>query len=416
MGITLITIIGRGNIRNDSYEKTRYLFPDGSQSGETTIFSKALIERYKESLESVVIAGTETSSWSALLPDDSDNEKLTEFLLKLLEQEKRKQAISPLDLDRVSYWMHTLYGSEVHILPPQKSNISEEENAFSVYSNVFSYVSKGSKIVFDITSGFRYMPLLIFQNLQLHSQEISIDDVEMVYAELNSGKAVVRNISSVWKAAEINKELHSFKSSFDGHSLGKTVKAYGYPKIAAWIEEFTDNIQKNFVMTCDRDFFARLKNLLEREIGDDLDSISSSFIRETALFLKTEIVDWFDFKEKRLSYYLFTLSYILNRRNLFTQAIIALRESLYTRIFENHDPGQIGQYISEKDLRGRAYYIDFTGNVYRNTVYGNAIQELRDLRNSIAHAGADKNKKQHLSQDFSYYYKAVSEVFSRVEK
>ena len=415
MGISLITIIGKGQFKNDNYVKTCYSFPDGSRSEKTTIFSRALLERYKKDLDSVVIAGTDTSSWSAVLPDDCDNEDITELLLKLYEQEKKKEAISAEDLEKVRFWLQTLYGCDVHILPPQKSDISEEENALAVYSKVFSYVKKGSKIVFDITSGFRYIPLLIFQNLQLHSSGIDIEDVKILYAELGEGKATVRDVSSVWRAAEMNKELSSFRSSLDGHSLSRTVRSFGYVKMAEWIDEFTDNIQKNYVMACDREFFARLRNALEREIGDDLEYISSSFIRETALFLKTEIVDWFDFREKRLSYYLFTLAFILGRHNLFTQAVIALRESLYTRIFENHDPDQIGKYINEKDLRGKAYYIEFNNSVYRNTVYGNAIEELRKLRNSIAHAGADKDIKQ-LPQDFDYYYKAVSEVFRRVEK
>lgn len=415
MGILLVTIIGKGRFGADSYVKTRYEFPDGSWSGETALFSKALLERYKGKLDSVVIAGTETSSWSAILPDDrEDDEELTEFLLKLYQLEKEKKPISCDDLRKIEGLLKTLYECEVHILPPQKSDISEEENALAVYSNVSSYVRKGTRIIFDITSGFRYMPLLIFQNLQLRSADIGIDDVELVYAELTEKAAFVRDVSSVWRAAEVTKELYAFKVSFDGHSLSQTVRAGGYSHIADWIENFTFNIQMNYVMSCDREFFARLKNILNRDVGD-ITCLRSSVVKETVLFLKEEIVDRFDFEEKRLSHYLFVLSSILGRRNLFTQAIIALKESLYTRIFENHDPEQIGVYIDEKELRNRKYYNDFLASVWHNTKYGRQIEELRTLRNSIAHAGADKGKKQ-LPQDFGYYYEAVSEVFRRIEK
>ena len=414
MGISLITIIGRGTFKDDRYEKTQYIFPDGSQSNETTLFSKALLERYKGNLDSIVIAGTETSSWSAILPDDRSDEELMELLLKLYQQEKENKAISDEDLKKIKEWLMILYKCDVHILPPQKSNISEEENAISVYSHVSSYVKEGAKIIFDITSGFRYMPLLIFQNLQIHSDDIKFSNVELIYAELKGSKAFVRDVSSVWKAAEVTKDLHVFKSSFNGQSLSRIVKTYGYPHLSEWIEEFTDNIQKNYVMSCDREFFARLRNILIKEVGD-INLVQSSIIKETALFLKEEVVEKFNFEEKRLSHYLYVFSSILNKRNLFTQAIIALKEGLYTRIFENHDPHQISVYIDEKELKNRSYYNEFMSNISHNTKYYTQIEDLKKLRNSIAHAGEDKNKKK-LPLDFEYYYEAVSEVFRRIEK
>ncbi len=413
MGVSLVTIVGRGKFGDNSYVKTRYTFPDGSKSDETTLFSKVLLEKYKGELESVIIAGTETSSWSAILPDDREDEGLAELLLKLYQIEKEKRPIEPEDLMEVEHWIKNIYECAVHILPAQKSDITKEEDALSVYSQLFSYVKKGSQIVFDITSGFRYLPLLIFQNLQIYSGDIKPADVKLIYAELGGDEARVRDVSLVWNAAEVTKELHAFKTSFDGYAISKRLKEKGYAKLSDWIEDFTDYIQKNYVMLCDRAFFARLKNTLERDFSD-ADAIKSIFVRETVSFLQKEIVDKFDFNETRLSHYLFVLSAILNKRNLFTQAIIALRESLYTRLFEKYDPKQIKVYISEEELRKKAYYQAFLDTIKYGTSYSENIENLRKMRNSIAHAGADRNKK--LSEDFNYYYKAVEEVFKKVEK
>lgn len=421
MGVSVITIIGKGKHSDNSYEKTGYVFPgeDEKNARKGTMFSKALMDYYhdKKELESITIVGTETSTWSAILFDEAFDE--TSLAWELYQNEENNISISDTNIRRIEEELKALYDCDVHILPPQKTNISDEDNALAVYSSVFSYIKKGSKIILDITSGFRYMSMLIFQNMQLHSPEIEDGNVTMLYAELGKKISYVRDMTAVWNAAESNKELYNFKTSLNGAQVSKVIRRFNYQKLADWIAEFTDNIQKDYVMSCNREFFARLRNILDSKELKNIEAIKSVYVRETVEFLKKEIVEKFDFKQERLSYYLLVLSSILNERNLFTQAIISLRESFYTRIFEHCKHSQVGKYISEKDLREKNehnYYPEFLKRCREmNNLTEKALEDLRTLRNSIAHAGEDREKKK-LSQDFNTYYKAVCSVFEEIDK
>lgn len=424
MGVSLVTIIGRGVIGKDTYKKTRYEFPDGSISEETTIFSKALIEKYKGNLDSIIVVGTETSSWSAILPD-SELEDEDSLAWKLYSNEAEKIPISAHNLEELEVKLKEIYHCSVHILPPQKPDISQEEDELEIYSEVASYI-KGSELILDITSGFRYMSMLLFQNLQSFFPSSSGYKVTMLYAEYDENLSHVRNMTSVWRAAEVNKALVTFKTTFNGVELIPFLKEKGYIKLAEWIGELSTNISRNYIMAFDKVFFVRLKNLLSKEFHS-IKLIKSPFVRETIIFLRDSVVSKFDFQQENLSYYLLNFARILNEKQLFTQAIIALRESLFTCIFENCDSKQVGKYINMKDLNEKPeknYYPEFK-NICSEK-YGkefcNSIRDLNKLRNSIAHAGADRVEEKpdmvekKLSENFDEYYNCVQIVYDEFNK
>ena len=111
---------------------------------------------------------------------------------------------------------------------------------------------------------------------------------------------------------------------------------------------------------------------------------------------------------------------LLNSKELFTQAIIALREALFLRIFENHDRKMIGGYLKEEELQKKGYYSTFNDKVKKYDYdLSKTLRDLKNIRNASAHAGMDlikrSNKYKDMSQEYSVYRDAIRVVFEEIE-
>ena len=412
--ISIITLVGGA----PKYDTTTYEFEDGNLSAETTVFSNALIERYRKELKSIVYLGTDTSSWSSILPEP-DNEEDDKLIKSLKENEaavgSKRLPIKSEDFEKVRKRLKEYYTDfEVHVLQPQKSNINLEENPLAVYSKMIDYVEK-TKIVFDISYGFKYMPLFMFESLQM--SDFDADDITLLYAEKNDEKKnyIVRDISKIWRAAEVNKALYTFKTTLNGEKLSKYIIRAGEEDLGEWIFKFTEYIQKSYLAVCDMTFFGRLKDILERVNEEE-----QSFVRQTKQFLMNDILSRFDFNPddnpcNKQSCFLVDFADLLKSKNLFTQALIALREALYIRLYENHDSDLIGTYLSDKELAKIKFYQDFDKKC-REYKISFRLRELKNIRNLSAHAGIELIKKDKVPKINSKKYKKYRDVIGIVFK
>ena len=420
---TLITIVGRGRFGADEYTKSKYVFSDtdDGQNPVTTIFSKALIEHYGEQLDTIIFLGTETSTWSAVLPDD--DEDLEEYRKHRRTLEKAEKPIGKKEFREFESHLKACYKDFNVVALMQKADLTLED--VNIYSEIVRNIKKDSKIIFDITSGFRYMPLFIYESLQTYSPKIDIDNISIVYAEGTKPNqpVPVRDISRVWRATEINKAWYSFERTFDAGNLVTYLrKEKGQEELADWLSDFSSNIQKSYLALCDMDFFLRLK-----EIIDNKDNYNSQpgYIKNMRRFLEKEVLAKFDFDMANNPYnkrscFLVVFADLLNSKELFTQAIIALREALFLRIFENHDRKMIGGYLKEEELQKKGYYSTFNDKVKKYDYdLSKTLRDLKNIRNASAHAGMDlikrSNKYKDMSQEYSVYRDAIRVVFEEIE-
>ncbi len=439
MGISLITIVGKGFMNNggrrsynkqniyDGYKQTTYLFDD-YESSETTIFSKALIERYKGQLDSIILLGTETSSWNVMLPDV--NGKDFDLWCKLEDKGK----VTDEDLEVIKCRLEEKNECSVHILSPQKSDISNEADPIGIYSEVVSYIKPGSKVVFDITSGFRYMAMLIFQALQIHGSEFKIEDVYILYAELKGDKGFVRDISDIWKSSEINKALNVFETTLDGIKLSGYLKNNVLTRVEAgsesdkfnknladWIYKFSNYIQKGYLALMDGEFYSRLINIVSKK---EPDANELPFVKETTKFLKNDIASRFiNLKQiperNKRSYSMFLLAEMLDEKGLFVQAVISLRECVVMRIIENYKPETLEKKRIDKNTLEEIEEYQLFNDQLRSYNYDlmKTWDELRNTRNKSAHAGMELiNNMRDLeySKKYEKYHKAVKEILEKV--
>lgn len=415
MDVCLVSLIGKGNLSKNKevedvkggYKKTTYIFPD--RKIDSCVFTEALIEYYKSLLKKVVIIGTDESFWNALLPDPYENDCI---LWDEIEENRSNNSISHSTLLKLEGRLSEYYKCSFKLLCHPKDISNSEESITATYSQIFSNLEEGTKTIFDITSGYRYMPMLAFQELQLHDSFLGFDNVTMLYGEYGDELSYVRDITGVWKREIINKEIHTFKTTLNGEYLSKILSKYGENEISDWIEKLTEYIQKDYLLLCDDVFFRRLKNILKKKKGI---VTTESFINEVVAFL-SDLCSKFDFSQKRISSYLFVFSKILYETGNHTQAIIALKESVRARLSENHNHEDLYEFVKAEDLKKKDYYHDFERECSLKSVLSQ-INELNNLRNSIAHAGADQKKecKKTFKYSFVDYYKAAEVVFKEIE-
>lgn len=416
---SIITMVGA-----TQYNTTAYKFTDDSLSNKTTIFSNALIEHYREELKTVVFLGTETSTWSAILPEckNDEDQKFLDKLKSIEAIKPKRPSISKEDFESLKKRLKEFYTDfDVHVLPPQKSNINLEENPLDVYSRIIKYV-EDTKIVFDITSAFRYMPLFIFESLQTYSPKFDVNNFTLLYAEKSEDEDEyyqVRDISEVWRAAEINKTLYTFRTTLDGKKLAEHLDRAGERLLAEWIMYFSDCIQKSYMALCNYEFFKKLKDIID---ATDIESVSYSFIKETINFLKSKILPKFEYIDNnnipesgRRSWCMFTLAEILYEFKMHSQAFISLRESVIMRLIENGNPKLLNQdQISPEDIKPLENAVRKKFEKYH---VDEKWRELKNTRNHGAHAGIELiNYEENMEapDDFAKYRDTVCKILTKV--
>lgn len=397
-GYTLVTCLGAGSgIKSDKggYKTTKYRFQNNMEY-ESALFFEALLQHYGSKIKKVVIVGTNTSSWHALIADIATSNDEMMQIYNEVEECSLSKGVNDELLGKIEACLSSQYSRKFKLIAHDSSLDSDNfDNIQRVYSGLNNYIDSDTKLVLDVTNGFRYMPMLMFQNLQLQDWATGFDDVDILYGELSNGVSEVRNISSLWKLAEINKQIFAFESTYEGAVLGDTFFNSGYKQMGMFILDFSNMIKRNYVMQIGV-LLSELNKVLEHNKN----------IEEKPYYFQKVYGILLDFQKKFssctcLSEKLLCFSEILNEKGLTTQAIISLRESIAIRLLEKHEPGKIGQYVELNGYNGPHYYMAFIDNC-KNFGLEKDIRELFTARNRIAHAGTEFYDKDLRTERISY--------------
>lgn len=411
-GTTLISMVGTGLFEESktgegNYRETVYRFPDGTKSESVSLFVKALLAKKDLSITSVILIGTNTSSWDALVPDKTG--KQFELWSRLNEECSTKMSgITEKDAHSLENCLKEEYGIPFTVL--HHDDVLDEENTEKVmrlYATVKQYVPDDTKLLIDITHGFRTMPLMLFQSLQLYSSAFEPDDVTVVYGEYRKEikEAAVRFYSNLWKLSEIQKRIYAFKSTFDGGELADSLDVLEeQSNLAKWVRNFSDMVKKNYVLQIGTSM-RQLKNILQKNNKES----HPAWMVDVVLFLqdlgkRLEI--------QRTSEQLRVFGEILFEHGLITQAIISLRVAVETRIDEIASQ-PIGDY-SFWDASGHGTELLHDACLGDERLW-KTLESLRVLRNSIAHAGGDRYTLAPQAEriPFDEYDKAIIQLFEK---
>lgn len=373
MAYTLISAVGTGMYK-EGYRKTKYVFPDNREV-ETHIFLNALLEVNYRDFSTVILVGTVTSAWDMLV-DDKQDEDFWLTVNSARETGKIDQSL----IHELEVYLERKIGKTV-VIKVHTDTICEATSLdiFNVYSSIIPQIQT-EKILFDITHGFRSMPILLYQALQFSvSQNSNIKAVELVYGEYVEGKkcSYVRDLSSYWRYSQISDALTIFKDKLDGQKLANLVEE-DWLEGAKAIRRLSEVVQANFALQI-IEILRNITNVLDKK-PEEL----PSYWQEILNFLE-ELLLKLDKNNKSQSKILFNYSKLLASKKLDTQSIIALQVAVETAIAEFQGSDKyIGDYEWWQET-GRGELNSLKG---KDKKMKNSLNNLEHLRNQIAHGGS----------------------------
>lgn len=394
MASTLISIIGTGMFKTDiePYLKTEYIFKNG-KSFTTRLFLQSLLEcKYRE-INQIVLVGTRTSSWDALVDKDMDDRdetiELWDRLFDQCETMDKKipiKGISDENILDLQKYLTERFGIPVSV-KVHTQNIDDESvlELFECYTSICAEVSKENDILFDITHGFRSMPILLYQSLQYAVSRNGNRKVELVYGELdlnNRSKGYVRNLNKYWELAELSDALNLFKSKLDGFKLAKLIEDV-WPKGSKAIKAMSEIVQTNFSIQI-VEVFKQIRNALKEYPSD-----APQWLEDVKKVLE-DIVRIDD--QKSTAKTLLKCSRILYEKKLNVQAVITLQTAVESAIVEKYgnDSIEYGDYEWIQDM-GK----EKLNNLKKSNNFGPGLKNLEHFRNQIAHGGAKNRNGQY---------------------
>lgn len=386
MPYTLIASIGTGmydKSKNDStgYRITTYRFPNGIEIS-SRLFLFSILESRNWDINQVILVGSKTSSWDALIVQayESDVQYASMWLRLIEECEQIDGAgISESSLSHLQTLLGNLFGIPF-LLRAHDPTVNNDTlpSIFPLYREIAAEIPYGNDVLLDITHGFRSMPMFLYQSLRFSSIRQILREVTILYGEYIPGRSIslVRDLSKFWEFSEASEAFDLFQSSFAGETLAFLLESW-WPKGAAWMKGFTSLVKTNYVLQIGQSI---------NQLGNALSAIDSDglwlwkrevYLACSALFSR--------FKNAAcLSDRILVLSDLLVEKQLFTQAVIALQIAVETRIIESaYDPSRIGDYDYWNAQGGPKQFKYDVQTEHQLFV----LRDLEHERNRIAHGG-----------------------------
>lgn len=385
MAFTLISGLGIGMYK-EGYQKTTYRFPDG-QECETHLFLNAMLEcRYKE-IDKIILVGTRTSSWDALLLTNTRTHEDEELWEETYEACRSEYGLQDSHIQAMEKRLSEMYKRPVVIkMHTPKLDSDTLDEVFNCYKSIANDIGETSDVLFDITHGFRSMPILLYQALHYTISNSPVPrKVEIVYGEYvkDEKTSFVRNLSAYWDYSHITDAISVFAAKLDGFMLSDILKDL-WPEGSKIVKRMSEIVQTNFALQIP-ETIRNIKNVLKKSSSERSERFFGyDKIRE----LLTEISD---LEGKSKARTLYNYSRYLYSKNLNTQAIITLQLTVETAVAEKYgNDDSIGNYDWWNDTeRGGKYYLRQIKD--NDTELKKRLQNLENFRNQIAHGGA-RNK------------------------
>ncbi len=381
MAYTIFSFIGTGMYK-EGYRTSTYKFPDGKKY-TTRLFLEAVLKcKYRE-IGKIVLVGTKTSSWDILIDTkkDEESESLWE---KILEECNSSDGIKEESAKELEAFLSRQFGIEtVCKIHTNKIDNDTAKEVFECYRSIIPFIPKNSDVLFDITHGFRSMPLLLFQALQFSfSNGDDPRSVEIVYGEYNkeTNFSTVRNLSNYWTYSELGDALNIFETKLDGYKLASLIEK-DWPEGSKAIKRISDIAQTNFALQVE-DVCRQVKNAIQKyplESSISLEKVKFSLENYLSIVSKENL------SESLLSYAKYLYSLRLNTQAIITlqlavETSVTLKEASYDRIgdyewWQNYGRESLNKLMNE-----------------RSTDLRKSLKNLEYFRNQIAHGGA-KNRE-----------------------
>ncbi|MDR1836462.1 MAG: TIGR02221 family CRISPR-associated protein [Treponema sp.] len=397
-GYTLISCIGTGMYKKEGgYRQTTYRFPNDGEEYKTSLFLEAILRTEYRPIKKVILVGTCTSSWDMLIDDPYNNQDL--FYKIHIECGDKEKGISPDSKYKLEAKLRESYSNIPFKIIAHTDKLDQEnvEGVFSDYGKISDYLEPNTDILFDISHGFRSMPLLVFQSLQLNAVKMYSRTVELIYGEYIQDEDIsyVRDLSKYWDYYEISSAIRLFKEKFDGKLLAKKVKPF-------W--ESGSNILDRLSEIVECNYSLQIPEALD-QLKDALDNFDNPGKLRWLTDVKGMLAEIFErlrIKQQNEKYpvakIVWEFSKLLHNRDLITQAVIAKQVAAETAMAEKLDPSKIGDYDWFRSNNPSSLGLKENGyqqlrGIRQNNQKLRILGHLEYLRNQVAHGGKKKENE-----------------------
>lgn len=382
----LISFVGAG--RNRDYSTAKYSF-EGKEIGESKFVASLLVKTLK--IDSLILIGTVKSIWEEVYNHFSDekDEKIIELAGKC------EGSNNQTDTEEIQKELDLVIKS----LPPQSNCVvipygittQEQLTIFQKIAEALECLKDGDEIILDITHAFRSLPLfanaVIKYLKEVKSKKIKFDKI--YYGMLDaknefSGIAPIVDISSSILLTDWTTAAHEFKAYGKGYLLAELTKD-------STLKDFSDAVSLN-----------RL-NEIQNKLTNFQESAKRNQDNEYAKFIIPEALNSFAsrLEKHRNTQHLFQLelaTWHFEKKN-YSSAYIVFTEAIVT--YECEKKGDDWKKIDQREDAKKRLKTSPLNELY---------EDVKKIRNSIAHNYASKGKKTNPIENFSEFSKEFKKI------
>lgn len=381
---TLVALLGTGQFKKDAGDKgyyipTRYRFDDGWLSSPQCLVLQALFESKHWDIRKMVIIGTRTSAWAALVPDMDG--KGMDLYCRILDETQKPgcSGILQESLEALRNAMRQDMGVDVDLFSHDEDFTGDNlSRNFEVYHGILDSIAPGIDVLMDVTHGFRSMSLLFYQTIQLFSHLHPDVHVEIEYGELHRDEECsrIRSLSNYWELFAESEAISDFTKKFDGMKLASLLTQH-WSKGAKWIRAFSVMVINNTCLQI---------GSLAKQLGDEalkqyvsLEGLPA-WVADVKRFLESL---HHSLGGKGLAESLFSLAELYEARHMEIQAVMTLRICVETCILQS-----IGESVGDYKAWSERGWKELQDKTRRFSKEENdAFNGLREMRNKVAHGG-----------------------------
>ncbi|BCD68474.1 TIGR02221 family CRISPR-associated protein [Nitratiruptor sp. YY09-18] len=291
------------------------------------------------------------------------------------------------------------------------------EEFWKVFEVLISLDVDNSEIYFDITHGFRSLPLFISTILQFFKNFKNTEIKGVYYGIFEAKEGDITPIVNMLPFIELNQWIESaniFKKYGDGREIAqlisKKVREHKgdeeYHPISTLANKF-DIYTKSVGFAAADIYLETIKEIEEKleKIGNVPNDIKSfSFIIDE---LKKETKN-FDFNLPKWQLYL-TISNVLFHKNRYAQALTILRETLHYYIIEELNLLAQGYKIRDIDA-SIGYILKYQQHFFKKE-FIKLVEQIKDLRNLANHAFiGEKGGKKSLKKSIEHLQNYINQA------
>lgn len=279
MGTTLLSLIGRGKKDDTGRTYARIDYAIEGKTCTSSFFVDAVLQStWGRDVDEVIICGTRTSSWGALLTDlTDDNSDAFIGLFNRVEEATEAVGGSPAVgasdemLERLSERLSAVWKRRVRCKALAQAEI-DDSSAPAVAGFFLSLLplddSKRS-IALDITHGFRTLPLLALATVQLGDALAPglLARTRILYGELAGPRARGLAFVQLQELAAVADSIRRFDDTLDGIDLAERIRPHS-GALADAVDDFSSLVATNALRRL-AESRRRLKNAVADEAPGD---------------------------------------------------------------------------------------------------------------------------------------------------